>query len=186
MKIMVICGSARANANSRGLARAAETLMIGKNVDVSYFDVGLNMLPIYTGDELQREHPEVKRLMAYAEQANGFFIVTPEYHSGMSGALKNALDFLGGKYFRGKPVSLVAAGGGGKGGINALNSLRVVIRGIYGLALPDQLVADPFCFNEDCEFVHVDMKKRLEQITGELVHMTGLLAKTEEGIPIKT
>ncbi|MCK9906868.1 NAD(P)H-dependent oxidoreductase, partial [Frankia sp. Cpl3] len=89
------------------------------------------------------EQPAVKRLMAAAEQADGFVICTPEYHNGMSGSLKNALDFLGGKHFRGKAAIIGAACGGGKGGINALNNLRQVLRGVYAIVLPDQIVADP-------------------------------------------
>jgi azobenzene reductase len=61
----------------------------------------------------------------------------------MSGALKNAFDFLNSAYFAHKPVALVAVSGGGKGGINALNNLRTVTRALYANVLSKQLVLDP-------------------------------------------
>jgi azobenzene reductase len=67
-------------------------------------------------------------------------------YNAMSGALKNALDFLGSDEFEHKPVALIAVGGGGKGGMNALNNMRIVMRGVYANAIPRQLVLDPSCF----------------------------------------
>lgn len=64
----------------------------------------------------------------------------------MSGALKNALDFLGSDEFEHKTVALIAVGGGGKGGMNALNNMRIVMRGVYANVIPRQLVLDPPCF----------------------------------------
>lgn len=136
MKIMVICGSPRAHSRTRGIARKMTEILKESGLETLHFDVGLNQLPLYSGNEADQEHPEVKRLSQLAKEADGFFICTPDYHNGMSGALKNALDFLGGSHFKGKPISIASAAGGGKGGINALNNLRIVMRGVYGMVLP--------------------------------------------------
>ena len=57
----------------------------------------------------------------------------------MSGALKNSLDYLSSSEFIHKPVALLAVAGGGKGGINALNSMRTVARGVYANAIQNKL-----------------------------------------------
>ncbi|MGD8188401.1 NADPH-dependent FMN reductase [Brevibacillus ginsengisoli] len=174
MKILVINGSATLQSRTRGLSTFISNELSNHQVEVLSFDAGIHLLPIYNGTNESYSHPEVARLIQLAEQANGFFITTPEYHNSMTGALKNALDFLGGKQFKNKPVALAAVCGGGKGGINALNSLRTVVRGVYGLALPSQFVADPQCFNEQAEFVAKDGQERVASLVTELVELTRL------------
>ena len=144
---------------------------------VLYFDTGLHKLPLFTGTEADKENSEVNRLLSYAEEADGFFICTPDYHNGMSGALKNALDFLGGSHFKGKPVAIAACSGGGKGGINALNNLRLVMRGVYGIVLPEQYIADPNDFNEKSQFVSDIGRERIQSIAKDLMYYTNLLVK---------
>jgi azobenzene reductase len=184
MKILVINGSATKESNTRKLSQTVINLLKKSEVEVTYFDVGKDMLPIFTGSEEEKGHPMVQKLSTLADQADGFFICTPEYHNGISGALKNALDFLGGKHFRGKPIAIAAAAGGGKGGINALNNLRLVMRGVYGLVLPDQFIADPNCFNDSYEIGQEDAKGRLKNMVEELVRITGLLSKKPEKVSI--
>ena len=179
MKILVINGSATQQSRTRGLSTFMADELRNQQVEVLSFDAGVHLLPIYNGTGESYGHPEVARLIQLAEQADGFVITTPEYHNSMTGALKNALDFLSGKQFKNKPVALAAVCGGGKGGINALNSLRTVVRGVYGLALPSQFVADPQDFNEQAEFVSQDGKERAASLVAELIELTRLTsAKT--------
>ncbi|ERI05644.1 NADPH-dependent FMN reductase [Aneurinibacillus aneurinilyticus] len=176
MKIMVVAGSAREKSNTRGLAQTIATHLEQLGTDVLFFDVGIHELPIYKGST-ETEHPNAVKLTRYAEEADAFFVCTPEYHSGMSGALKNALDFLRGDYFRGKPAMIAAVGGGGKGGINALNDLRTVLRGLYALVLSEQYVTDVVCYNDRCELVHEDSRTKLSDMAQQLVHVTKALGK---------
>lgn len=176
MNIMVISGSPRREALTRSLAQAVSDYLAGmEGVDVLTFDVGRDTLPLYTDEEAEYSHENVRKLVSYAEKADGFVIATPEYHNGMSGALKNALDFLSGSHFRGKPAMIMAVAGGGKGGINALNNLRLVLRGLYALVLPDQIVADPVHFDSSDRLADEGIRKRLHAMADELVRMTSLL-----------
>ncbi|HZG13834.1 MAG TPA: NADPH-dependent FMN reductase [Candidatus Bathyarchaeia archaeon] len=176
MKIMVLNGSATKQSHTRGLSKAFIEALSSEQVELLTFDVGIDMLPIFTGSPEDREHPAVRKLQSYAEQADGFVITTPEYHNSMSGALKNALDYLGGRQFKGKPVVIGAAAGGGKGGINALNSLRQVLRGVYALVLPDQIVSDPDQHDEKADLVQWDALERVNGIAAELQRVTKLLS----------
>jgi NAD(P)H-dependent FMN reductase len=54
---------------------------------------------------------------------DGFILVTPEYNHGISGVLKNALDYAYKEFVR-KPVAF--AGYGGVGGARAVEQLRLV------------------------------------------------------------
>jgi azobenzene reductase len=176
MKIMVIAGSPTAESRTRGIAQYAAEVLREMNVEVLYFDVGIDRLPLFTGDATSAENETVKKLADYAEQADGFFVTSPEYHSGMSGALKNALDFLGGKHFKNKPSAIAVAAGGGKGGINALANLRTVLRGIYSLVIPDQYVADPVNFDEGNVLVDELAQTRVRELATQLKELTELVS----------
>jgi azobenzene reductase len=176
MKIMVIAGSPTAESRTRGIAQYAAEVLREMNVEVLYFDVGIDRLPLFSGDATSAENETVKKLADYAEQADGFFVTSPEYHSGMSGALKNALDFLGGKYFKNKPSAIAVAAGGGKGGINALANLRTVLRGIYSLVIPDQYVADPVNFDEGNVLVDELAQTRVRELATQLKELTELVS----------
>jgi FMN reductase len=58
-------------------------------------------------------------------------LVTPEYHGGYSGVLKNALDLMGFDEFEGKMLGLVGVSGGRMGAFGARNSLREVGRALH-------------------------------------------------------
>lgn len=176
MKIMVIAGSPTAESRTRGVAQYAAEVLRELNVEVLYFDVGIDKLPLFTGDATSTQNETVKKLADYAEQADGFFVTSPEYHSGISGALKNALDFLGGKHFKNKPSAIAVAAGGGKGGINALANLRTVLRGVYSLVLPDQYVADPVNFDEGNVLVDELAQTRVRELATQLKELTEIVS----------
>lgn len=174
MKILILNGSAREKSRSRGIANTVKEFLLDQDSEVDFFDVRYDELPLFKGGS-ESDHPNVKKLRKLADEADGFFLITPEYHNGMSGALKNALDFLGGDHFRGKPALIAASAGGGKGGINALNNLRLVLRGVYAFVLSEQFVADPHCFDDDFRFSDPEGEKRLSAMVEELSKMTALI-----------
>lgn len=141
MKIVIINGTPRKFGRTRIAAKYISDKLNGTLVDLSTFN-----LPLFNGEDSQKKESNVSELDYLAREADAFIWLTPEYHSGMSGAFKNALDFLSGDHFKHKPTLLFAVAGGGKGGINALNQMRIIGRGLYANVLPNQLVLDPDCF----------------------------------------
>jgi azobenzene reductase len=132
------------NGSPRETGRTTQmTRELHKSYQSSFLDLSQLSLPIFTGEPHQYETEEVQELIEKIEKADGILLATPEYHGAMSGALKNAFDFLNSAYFAHKPVALLAVSGGGKGGINALNNLRTVTRALYANVLSKQLVLDP-------------------------------------------
>ncbi|KSU84235.1 MULTISPECIES: NADPH-dependent FMN reductase [Fictibacillus] len=180
MKILVMNGSPTAESRTRGIAEYAANVLQEKGVEVTFFDAGKDRLPLYTGDTAEQENEAVQKLIQAADEAQGFFICTPEYHNGMSGALKNALDFLTGNQFKNKPVVITAAAGGGKGGINALNNLRTVMRGLYSLVIADQFVADPIHFNDERELTEELATLRVNSLIDQLMDLTKLVSSNSK------
>ncbi|RXJ00685.1 NAD(P)H-dependent oxidoreductase [Anaerobacillus alkaliphilus] len=138
MKLLVISGGPRSFGRSKIVAN-----FIANKYGIELIDLSNSLIPLYDGTIEQNELDAVQLWREKVKAANGVLVISPEYHNGMSGVLKNALDFLGSDQFSNKPVSLVAVAGGGKGGINALNNMRIVLRGLYANVLPKQLVLDP-------------------------------------------
>jgi azobenzene reductase len=88
LKLLVVNGSPRRNSNTGKVAQFVASLLENKNAEFTVFSVGT--LPLYDDEEETYEHPEVKKWVTLANDADGLFICTPENHSGMSGALKKA------------------------------------------------------------------------------------------------
>ncbi|MBO9129325.1 NADPH-dependent FMN reductase [Bacillus sp. 165] len=141
MKLTIINGTPRKHGRTTIAAS-----YIAKTYGGSLIDLSIEPLPLYNGEEQQNTLSVIKTLRKEIVEADGIVLCTPEYHNAMSGALKNALDFLGSKEFAHKPVALLAVAGGGKGGINALNNMRTVGRGVYANVIPKQLVLDGIYF----------------------------------------
>lgn len=158
MKILVISGGPRKHGRTAIAARFIERTYGFHTIDLSVMEI-----PLYNGEEEQATNPAVQSLRQSVLEADGVLMISPEYHSGMSGALKNTLDFLGSTQFLHKPVGLIAIAGGGKGGINCLNNMRTVMRGVYANAIPRQLVLDPNRFDHDRDGL---VEEAAEQVSG--------------------
>ncbi|MDM5154819.1 NADPH-dependent FMN reductase [Bacillus sp. DX1.1] len=162
MKLVVINGTPRKFGRTRVIAKYIAGQFKGE-----LYDLAVEALPVYNGEESQYELEAVTKLKKLVKEADGVVLCTPEYHNAMSGALKNALDFLSSSEFIHKPVGLLAVAGGGKGGINALNNMRIVARGVYANVIPKQVVLDGLYVQngemaEDAKpFVH-DLLKELK------------------------
>ncbi len=173
MKILVMCGSPRKQANTRILARAVEDLVRDRNIDLLSFDVRHDRLPLFEMDEEGGPYPALVKLRNDARAADGMVICTPEYHNGISGALKNALDFLGSDVFAEKGIVILASSGGGKGGINALNQLRLIMRSLSGYVLPGQFIVDPDdVLPGDPPGLRHECRSRLAGLVEQLVQFT--------------
>ena len=123
-KILGLCGSLRRQSYNRKLLNQAVQLF----GDCSYQEISLN-LPLYDGDLEDRDGipEEVQRLSDAIKSADGIIVVGPEYNKGLSGALKNALDWVSrvpGGAWKGKPVAVMSAAGGRTGGETAQYMMR--------------------------------------------------------------
>ncbi len=177
MMILVIGGSPRQLGRTQAVSTHIASTLTQLGAEVEYVNLATTKLPLYDGSLEQDELQEVMYWRALAGQAAAFFIVTPDYHNGMSGALKNAFDYLGGSHFRHKPAAIAALAGGGKGGINALNNLRLVLRGVYSLVLPDQVVVDKDQVNDELQIIDPLIARRVESLAEELLVMTNRLVE---------
>jgi NAD(P)H-dependent FMN reductase len=107
MKILAISGSLRAASHNSSVLQAARRLAPA-GVKIELYE-GIGNLPFFNSDlEGERLPAEVARFRTVIGAADGLLISSPEYARGVSGVMKNALDWLVGSHeFPGKPVALI-------------------------------------------------------------------------------
>ena len=124
-RLLGIPGSLRAQATNRKLVNEAVRLF----EPAHYVEADLN-LPLYDGDlEDSLGIPEtVQTLRDQINDADAVVISTPEYNKGLSGVLKNALDWVSRTKpnpWLHKPVAIMSATAGRSGGERTQSTLRL-------------------------------------------------------------
>jgi chromate reductase, NAD(P)H dehydrogenase (quinone) len=105
LRFLGICGSLRAGSLNGLLLRAAVRLAPPEIAVVLYRDIGT--LPLFNADLESSHPPAVVRLREQIVSADALVIASPEYAHGVSGVIKNALDWMvGNESFVDKPVAL--------------------------------------------------------------------------------
>lgn len=129
LKIAVIVGSTRPGRKAEDVARWV--LEIAKLrgdagfelVDIADFGLPLLDEPVPPSmGKYSKEH--TKKWAAKIAEFDGYVFVTPEYNHGISGALKNAIDYLYAEW-NNKAAGFV--GYGSAGGVRAVEALRLVM-----------------------------------------------------------
>jgi chromate reductase, NAD(P)H dehydrogenase (quinone) len=106
--ILGLCGSLRRASVNRALLRAAVRLA-PPGMELRVYE-GLGALPLFNPDLEVELPPPVADLHRAVASANGLLIASPEYAHGVTGTIKNALDWLVAfEPFVGKPVAVLNA-----------------------------------------------------------------------------
>lgn len=108
MHVLALSGSLRAASHNSALLRAlARVAPPGVTVEVYR---GLGELPLFNPDLEATQPAPVEQLRRRINGADALVIASPEYAHGVSGVMKNALDWMvGNESFVGKPVALLNA-----------------------------------------------------------------------------
>jgi len=148
MKALALCGSLRRASMNAALLRAAAQL-VPAGVALTIFN-GLGEMPLFNPDldrpdldrpDLDRPDPAaqpplaVRRLREAIDDCHAVLIASPEYAHGVTGVLKNALDWLVSfEGFVGKPVAIFDAS---PRSVHAAASLREILVTMSATLLTD-------------------------------------------------
>ena len=136
--LLTMSGSLRREATNRRLLNEAVRLFGA----CQRIDANLN-LPLYDGDaEVAKGIPEtVSRLAEQIMAVDAVMISTPEYNKGISGVLKNALDWISRtktQPWKDKPVAIMSSAAGRAGGERGQAMLRQCL-----VVFQPQLISGP-------------------------------------------
>jgi len=149
VRILAFAGSARRDSfNKKVLAVAADGAR-DAGAEVTVVDLRDFPMPLYDGDlEAESGPPEhATRLKELMKSHHGFLLACPEYNSGITPLLKNAIDWCSRPSegepmlaaYQGKTAALVAASPGALGGLRGLVGVRSILGNIGVVVIPDQI-----------------------------------------------
>ncbi len=106
-RLLALSGSLRSSSYNTATTQALQHLA-PTNIQVALFEKMAN-IPLFNPDLEAHSTPEtVQQLKAAIAAADGLVISSPEYAHGISGVMKNALDWLvSGEEFIDKPIMLI-------------------------------------------------------------------------------
>lgn len=173
LRILLISGSTRQPSYTMTLADSVERTLSHCRATTMRWDLRDQPLPVadprYHHDPAQHPDEVVRSLVAFASGADAFVLASPIYHNSFSGVLKNALDHLAIAQFHYKPVGLISHGG--HRSTQAVDQLRIVVRGLLGQAITTQICTAQTDFRETgdgYELVSNEIQQRIERFAIEL------------------
>jgi azobenzene reductase len=165
MKLMVVSAISRESSTCYVLAKQLVDMAVEHGVEVDFTHPQNAGLPINDGT-IAYDDP---RAVAWQERIGAIHAhlwVSPEYHSGMTGGMKNLFDHLAKEPMRGDVVGLFALAGGAMAALNTLNGMSVVARSLGAWVAPEYCAVNS---NDIKEGIDETMRGRLDRIVSTVI-----------------
>jgi len=144
IKALAICGSLRKDSFNLKLLKIAIKIAKENGIETAAANLGELNLPVYNYDIETQGFPEpVRQLSEMVKNADLLLIASPEYNFSVSGALKNAIDWVSRvkpNPFSGKAAAIFGASTGPFGTVRGQNQLRQILSCVNVMVLPQPQV----------------------------------------------
>jgi len=141
LRIVGIGGSTRPNSSSEIALRIALNACAVAGIETTLLSASALALPFY--DPVQAKNcTAADAYLSAVRAADGLIISSPGYHGGISGLIKNAIDWLEElaqdqrPYVDTLPVGCISVAGGAQTSVSAMASLRTVVHTLRGFPTP--------------------------------------------------
>jgi NAD(P)H-dependent FMN reductase len=184
INILAIAGAVREDSQTAKLAQVSKKYFRKEDVGYMVFDLRENPLPMYDAKE-SIKNSNVQRLLTLAKEADGLVFISPEYHGSMSGALKNAIDWLDYlediDFLHGKVVGIMG-GGGSFGNSGATAQLMMATRALHAWLMPDVIINVPKIRKAlgDDDLLDENYKTRMTKFANNLIKYTKMFKQNRE------
>ena len=141
ISIVAIGGSTRPNSSSERAVRLDARGAREAGAHVTTITGRELMLPIYDTETSDRT-PQALALVEAIRSSHGLLIASPSYHGGISGMMKNALDYIEDlashdpPYLHGRAVGCIAVAYGWQATVSTLQQLRQITHALRGWPTP--------------------------------------------------
>lgn len=159
IRILAISGSLRQSSLNTTLLRAAVQLA-PPAIEIELYEE-LGTLPLFNPDLEGFEPPSVLNFRSALRSAQGVLIASPEYAHGITGVLKNALDWVvASGEFVGKPVALFNTS---SRAVHAEESLKEILKTMDALIVVDasRVIPLPNPIDAPSILMHPELSDRL-------------------------
>src|SRR5712675_155153 len=183
-KIAVIIGSTRPGRVGESVAKWVFELAKRRTeaefelVDIKDFNLPLLDEPVPPSMG-RYSKPHTKTWAAKIDKFDAYVFVTPEYNHGISGALKNAIDFLFAEW-NNKAAGFVSYGGAG--GARAVEQLRLVLAEVQMATIRNQVLLSMFSDFENFSVFKPDARheKSVNAMIDQVIAWGGALKPLRE------
>ena len=183
-RIAIVIGSTRPGRNGEAVANWVYKIAQKRSdaefelVDIRDFNLPLldEPMPPSMG---QYSKPHTKAWAARIGSFDGYVFVAPEYNHGISGALKNAIDFLFAEW-NNKAAGFVSYGGAG--GARAVEQLRLVLAEVQIATVRNQVLLSMFNDFENFSVFKPDARheKSVNEMFDQVIAWSGALKSVRE------
>ena len=109
MKLVGFNGSLSSQSNTYKGVKAVLDYAREQGAETALYDIRENPLPLFHPERREALADEnVYRFISLMDEADGIVLGSPEYHNMMGGAFKNAMEWVGSRQFKNKPVALIS------------------------------------------------------------------------------
>ncbi len=179
-RIVGIGGTTRPGSSTEKALRFALDVCQEEGARVVCFTASeLAALPFYAPERPERTTDAI-RLIEEIRAADGLIVGSPGYHGGISGLIKNALDYTedlredGRPYLTGMPVGCIATGMGWQGTVCTLQALRDVVHALRGWPTPLGVALNTSspCFTSGGQPIDEKVRFQLSTMAHEVMSFT--------------
>ncbi|MGF1486263.1 MAG: NADPH-dependent FMN reductase [Prochloraceae cyanobacterium] len=173
VKIVGLGGSLRDSSYSALALKLAAMRVEALGAEVEVLELRKLKLPFCDSSKEYPEYPDVAKMQQKVKEADGLILASPEYHGGISGSLKNALDLMSFEHLSGKVCGAITVLGG-QSNSNTLNDLRIVTRWVHAWMIPEQIaIAQAWqAFDENGKILDEKLADRFDKFAQSLVDNT--------------
>lgn len=170
-------GTTRPGSSTERLLRVVLDAAASAGAETRCFGAeALVQLPMYAPEQEDRSDP-ARALVDALARADGVILASPGYHGGVSGLVKNALDYVedlrddARPYLDGRPVGCIATAAGPQAAVTTLMALRATVHALRGWPTPLGVTVGtaPSPFDADGELTDAQAAARLAALGAQVV-----------------
>ena len=173
LNVLAVVGSMQRDSVTRVVVRHVAQQLQAAGCTVDVLDFEREPLALYNPDTTH-DLPGYAELQARVHRADVIILGSPDYHGGISGAMKNFLDHFWHE-FAGKLFATIVASH--EKGLTVMDQLRTVARQCYAWTLPYGVSLTENVDVKDGQIVSDALKQRLEMLVRDLRVYGELLAR---------
>jgi NAD(P)H-dependent FMN reductase len=173
MKVVVISGSPRKNANTQIIMKYAFEYAKSKNPDTTLINLSEGKIEYYRGPD-EEYNEATKKAQKHITEADVWLIGTPIYNAFFSSALKNLFEYINYKKTPGKVAGIMILAAGNTGFINVQTLITQLLSYFRVITNPKAVFLTTEAPSEN-NISDIDIQNRLKEMVDETLQIASKL-----------